>query len=127
MREGSNKDQRKRVLQAWYRQQLKDLIPPLIAKWESAIAVRVAEWGVKQMKTKWGVCNIRARRIWLNLELAKRPIHCLEYVIAHELVHLLERRHNDRFKALLTGFVPNWKSLRQELNQSPLGHDTWTY
>jgi predicted metal-dependent hydrolase len=127
VRQGSDTAQRERVLRAWYRWQLKALIPPLIAKWESAIAVQVAEWGVKQMKTKWGVCNIKARRIWLNLELAKRPIQCLEYVIVHELVHLQERRHNERFVNLMDKFMPHWRRRREELNRSVLGYETWDY
>jgi predicted metal-dependent hydrolase len=100
VREGSDTAQRERVLLAWYRQQLKALIPPLIAQWEAAIGVKVAEWGVKQMKTKWGACNIEARRIWLNLELAKKPVQCLEYIVVHEMVHRVERHHNDRFAKL---------------------------
>jgi len=127
VRQGSDTSQRERVLRAWYRRQLKALIPPLIAKWKSAIAVEVAEWGVKQMKTKWGVCNIRAHRIWLNLELAKRPIQCLEYVIVHELVHLLERLHSERFMELMDKFMPHWRLRREELNRSALGHETWDY
>ena len=88
---------RERILIAWYRQRLKEAIAPLIAKWEAIIGVQVAEWGVKQMKTRWGTCNIEAQRIWLNLELIKKPVHCLEYIIVHEMIHLLERHHNERF------------------------------
>ena len=127
VRQGSDAAQRERVLRAWYRRQLKALIPSLVAKWESTIAVRVAEWGVKKMKTKWGVCNIKARRIWLNLELAKRPIQCLEYVIVHELVHLQERLHNERFMELMDKVMPHWRQRREELNRSALGHETWVY
>ncbi len=82
VREGSNVATRKRVMTEWYRQQLKAEIPTLIAKWEKIIGVEVAEWGVKQMKTRWGTCNTSARRVWLNLELAKKPPQCLEYVVA---------------------------------------------
>jgi predicted metal-dependent hydrolase len=95
VRTGSDRAQRERALLAWYRKQLKHMIPPLIAKWEAIIGVEVADWGVKQMKTRWGTCNIEARRIWLNLELIKKPAHCLEFIIVHEMVHLLERHHND--------------------------------
>jgi predicted metal-dependent hydrolase len=98
-----------------------------IAKWEAVIGVKVAEWGVKQMKTKWGTCNIKARRIWLNLELIKKPIHCLEYIIVHEMVHLLERHHNDRFMAYMNSFMPLWQYYREELNREPLGHESWEY
>lgn len=115
---GSDATVRQRILEAWYRAQLKALIPPLIARWEPVMGVQVAAWGVKRMKTKWGTCNIRARRIWLNLELAKLPPAILEYVVVHEMTHLLERLHNARFKALLDGFLPGWRTLRRGLQES---------
>ena len=87
----------------------------------------VSEWAVKKMKTKWGACNNEARRIWLNLELAKKPAQCLEYIIVHELVHLLERHHNDTFTALMNQFLPQWRARRSELNAAPLAHATWSY
>ncbi len=127
VREGSDTTQRERVLLAWYRQQLKELIPPLIQKWEAIVGVKVTEWGVKRMKTKWGTCNIKARCIWLNLELAKKPVQCLESIIVHEMVHLLERHHNDRFTALMDGIIPQWRHHRAEMNRAPLGHETWSY
>lgn len=127
VRAGSDKAQRERVLLAWYRRALKRRIPPLIARWESVIGVEVAEWGVKQMKTRWGTCNMDARRIWLNLELAKKPESCLEYIIVHEMTHLLERRHNDRFVAYMDHFMPQWRLFRDELNREPLGHAEWAY
>ncbi len=118
IKEGSTAAQRERVFREWHRRQLKALIPPLIEKWERRIGVNVGEVGVKFMKTKWGVCNIRTHRISLSLELVKKPVECLEYVIAHEMVHLLERLHNHRFKALMDEFVPSWRLLRKELNRS---------
>ena len=127
VRTGSDTAERERVLNTWYRRRLKEEIVPLIAKWEALIGVKVAEWGVKQMKTKWGTCNIKARRIWLNLELIKKPVHCLEYIIVHELVHLLERHHNDRFVAHMNSFMPLWQHYRDELNRAPLGHESWEY
>ena len=127
VRESSDTAQRERVLLAWYRQHLKALIPPLIAQWEAPLGVKVAKWGVKQMKTKWGACNVEARRIWLNLQLAKKPVQCLEYIILHEMVHLLERHHNDRFTKLVDSFMPQWRLQRAELNRAPLGHATWRY
>lgn len=127
VREESDAAQRERVFVAWYRQQLKALIPPLIEQWEAIIGVKVAEWGVKQMKTKWGACNIKARRVWLNLELAKKPVLCLEYIIVHEIVHLLERHHNDRFGSLMDQFMPQWRLYRDELNRAPLSHEDWKY
>lgn len=125
VRENSDHAQREKVLLTWYRQQLKELIPPLIAHWEAMIGVKVADWQVKKMKTKWGTCNIAAGRIWLNLELAKKSISCLEYVLVHEMVHLLERHHNDRFIGLMNQFMPQWELYRQALNASMLGHEEW--
>lgn len=119
VRYGSIQEQREQVLTSWYRQQLKAEIPRLIAKWEQVIGVSTNDWGVKKMKTKWGTCNIQAKRIWLNLELIKKPPHCLEYVVVHELVHLLERNHGDRFKAYMTKFMPNWSFYKDELNSLP--------
>jgi predicted metal-dependent hydrolase len=127
VRPGSDTDKRKRVLMSWYRQQLKQAIPPLLSKWEAIIGVKAAEWRIKQMKTRWGTCNIQQRRIWLNLELAKKSPRCLEYIIVHELVHLLERRHNANFIALMDQFMPQWRLLRDELNQAPLAHEEWGY
>lgn len=120
-------DKRERLLQRWYRQQLKELIPPLLQKWQTALDVKAREWAVKKMKTKWGACSVEARRIWLNLELAKKPVQCLEYIIVHELVHLLERHHNDNFTALMNKFLPQWKLRRNELNAAPLAHEAWSY
>jgi hypothetical protein len=118
---------RERVLQSWYRQQLKALIPPLLQKWQPVVGVRVAEWGIKRMKTKWGSCNKDARRIWLNLELAKKPVESLEYIVVHEMVHLLEQHHNDPFRTLMDQFMPKWRLRREELKRTPLGHEKWEY
>lgn len=126
-RPGSDTAQRERILLAWYRKQLRELVPPLITKWELILGVNVADWGIKQMKTKWGTCSIEACRIWLNLELAKKPIRCLEYIVVHELIHLLERHHNDRFTALMEKYLPSWRFLREELNREPLAHENWDY
>ncbi len=125
--EGSDKAFRERVMLAWYRQQLKAQIPALIAQWEPVLGVKVADWRVKQMKTKWGTCNIEAGRIWLNLELAKKSAQCLEYIVVHEMMHLLERHHNDHFTELMNKFMPQWKLHREELNRSSLGHEEWGY
>jgi predicted metal-dependent hydrolase len=119
--------QREQVLHRWYRQQLKKLTSPLLEKWQTALGVQVADWRIKKMKTKWGTCTVEARRIWLNLELAKKPVKCLEYLIVHELAHLLERRHNDRFIALMNKHLPQWRLHRAELNSAPLAHETWSY
>lgn len=127
VRPGSSAEQREAVLLRWHREQLKALIPPLLEKWQPVLGVQIAAWGIKKMKTKWGSCNVDARRVWLNLELAKKPPQCLEYIVVHELVHLLERHHNERFTALMDGFLPNWRSSRDSLNRSPLGHESWDY
>jgi hypothetical protein len=119
--------QRDQVMQDWYRQQLRELIPPLLVKWQTAMEVQLNEWGIKKMKTRWGSCNPIARRIWLNLELAKKPVECLEYILVHELAHLIERHHNDNFVKLMDEHMPQWRLHRQRLNSEPLVHDTWSY
>lgn len=118
---------REKALREWYRTELKARVPDLIAQWEPVIGEPVAEWGVKRMKTKWGSCNIDARRIWLNLELAKKPPECLEYILVHEMVHFLERHHNDNFRALMDTFLPKWRLHRDLLNSAPLAHEEWQY
>jgi len=127
VRRGADATERERVLRRWYRERLRELIPPLLAKWEGRLGVRVAGWGIRKMKTKWGACNVDARRIWLNLELAKKPVPCLEYLIVHELMHLIEQNHTDRFLALMDRHLPNWRRYRQELNAAPLAHESWRY
>ena len=127
VRPGSDLAERECVLLTWYRRQLRQQIPPLIARWEPILGVQVAEWRIKHMKTKWGTCNIQARRIWFNLELIKKSAGCLEYIVVHEMVHLLERHHNERFTAYMNRHLPLWQYYRAELNQAPLGHETWDY
>jgi predicted metal-dependent hydrolase len=124
---GTSVENRKLVLTAFYRIQLKARIEKLIPDWTKRMAVEVSEWNVKQMKTKWGSCNTGSKRIWLNLELAKKNYECLEYILVHELVHLLERNHNDRFRAHMDKFLPNWREHRDLLKNTPLAFDTWTY
>lgn len=118
---------RLKLMNEWYRDQLKRVIPELIEQWQAKIGVTANDWGVKKMKTKWGSCNIEAKRIWLNLDLAKKPPECLEYIIVHELVHLLERNHNSRFVAYMDEFMPKWRLNREILNKSPLSHEEWEY
>lgn len=120
-------DQRERVLAHWYRERLRALATPLIEKWQGILGVTVEEWGIKKMKTKWGSCNANARRIWLNLELVKKPPECLEYLIVHELTHLLVRHHDDRFHALMDKHLPRWQAIRKILNAAPLAHEVWDY
>ena len=120
-------EQRERVLAHWYRERLRALAAPLIEKWQGILGVAVEEWGIKKMKTKWGSCNANARRIWLNLELVKKPPECLEYLIVHELTHLLVRHHDDRFHALMDKHLPRWQAIRKILNAAPLAHEVWEY
>jgi predicted metal-dependent hydrolase len=125
LRPGTGRDRREELLYAWYRRHMKELIPGLISKWQPVIGVQVDDWGIKRMKTRWGSCNTRDHRVWLNLELAKRPLHCIEYVLVHEMVHLLERKHSDCFRELMDQFLPQWRLYRDELNQAPLAHEDW--
>ncbi len=127
IRKGTSRDQREEILHAWYRQQLRQLIPQYVAKFEKKMNVRVAEVCIRTMKTKWGTCNSKAKRIWLNTELAKKPIESIEYVLIHEMVHLLVRNHNDDFIAAMSKYSPKWRHLREELNRSALGHVEWSY
>jgi predicted metal-dependent hydrolase len=122
---GTSTQNRALVLNEWYRDQLKARIPDLLNHWQPVIGKEVADWGIKRMKTKWGSCNISQRRIWLNLELAKKPIECLEYVLVHELVHLLERHHNARFKAYMDKYLPHWQQCRDILKREPLENENW--
>lgn len=124
---GADRETRERVLQRWYRTQLRQRILPLLEKWQPVIGVSINEVRIKKMKTRWGSCNVEARRIWLNLELIKKSPQCLEYVLVHEMVHLLERRHNERFQALMDHFLPDWRLRRDELNRAPLGYADWRY
>jgi predicted metal-dependent hydrolase len=110
--------QRVAIMENWYRQQLNIIVPPMITKWQTRLDVEVNEWRIKKMKTKWGTCNINQKRIWLNLELAKKPVECIEYVVLHELTHLLERLHNDRFKAILDTHQPQWREHKKLLNMA---------
>ena len=115
------------VVEEWYRQQLKQAALPLIAKWESRLGVKVERCYVQRMKTKWGSCNHHARTIRLNTDLAKKPPECLEYLVVHELVHLLEPTHNASFIALMNQYMPKWQSHRQTLDRLPVRHESWRY
>lgn len=116
----STQAQRKILLESWQRKQLKNLIPEYIKKWESIMKVQVKDFGVKKMKTRWWTCNPRAHRIWLTLELIHQPIECIEYVIVHEMTHLLERWHGKKFIALMDEFLSDWREYKKVLNQTRL-------
>ncbi len=127
VRPGATIQKKEEIINEWYRAQLKKTIPKLIEKWEKKIGVQSNEFGIKKMRTKWGTCNTQAKRIWLNLELAKKPIECLEYIIVHELIHLLERTHNQTFINHMNTFMPKWRFYRDELNMLPFSHTDWKY
>src|SRR5690554_4900237 len=127
VRPNTSTESRLKLMNEWYREQLKLVIPKLMEQWQTKVGVVADDWAVKKMKTKWGSCNIEAKRIWLNLDLAKKPPECLEYIIVHELVHLLERHHNSRFLAYMDEFMPKWRLHRDTLNKSPLSHEEWGY
>jgi len=126
-RPNANQAKREQIIEQWYRTRLKEIVPPLIEKWEKKIGVQSNEFGIKKMRTRWGTCNPTAKRIWLNLELAKKPVECLEYIIVHELVHLLEPTHNERFLGYMNQFMPKWRYHREELNRLPFRHLDWKY
>ncbi|NTV90617.1 MAG: M48 family metallopeptidase, partial [Clostridiales bacterium] len=115
---GYSKEKREKLVNEWLRRNLHKEIPALLEKWQPIIGVKILDWGIKNMKTRWGTCNIKARRIWLNLRLAQKPRECLEYVVVHELVHLLERKHNKVFKDYMSRFIPEWKLIKAGLNGS---------
>jgi predicted metal-dependent hydrolase len=127
VRPGTDRDKREAVLHRWYRQLLSEQMPGLVAKWEPVIGVDVAEWRIKKMKTRWGSCSAAARRIWVNLALAEKPPSCLEYIVVHEMVHLIERLHNDQFLEHMDRLLPQWRLCRDELNLAPLAHEGWKY
>jgi len=127
VRPGTDQEKRQAIVEEWYRNQVKQAVPPLLAKWESRLGVKVERFFVQRMKTKWGSCNHADHRIRLNTELAKKPMQCLEYILVHELTHLVERHHNERFIALMDEQLPQWRLHRQELNAAPLAHESWSY
>ena len=127
VRPGTDDNKRHAVIEDWSRQQIRLALPPLMARWQQVVGVTVERFYIQRMKTRWGSCNEAARTIRLNTELAKKPPECLEYILVHELVHLLERRHNERFVGLMNRFLPQWPVLRDELNRAPLAHENWRY
>lgn len=122
---GADRDQREARLNQWYRERLREQIPALLRKWEQKLKVDVAEVRIRRMKTKWGSCNPEARRIWLNLELSKKPVSSLEYVLVHEMTHFRERRHGEGFRKTMDVMMPGWHLQRDELNRAPLAYERW--
>jgi predicted metal-dependent hydrolase len=127
IRPGTLASKREAIMEQWYREQLKAAIPPLLARWSPIMGVSVDRFFVQRMKTQWGSCTPARRWIRLNTELVKKPRECLEYILVHELAHLIEPTHNARFIALMDGFMPNWPQRRDQLNALPVRHEEWEY
>lgn len=127
IRPGTSQERKQAMLEAWYRENLKQAIPALIEKWQPLMGVRVNRFYVQQMKTKWGSCSFHSGNIRLNTELAKKPLACLEYIVVHEMTHLLEPTHNSHFIGLMDQFIPKWRFYRDELNRLPVRHEEWRY
>lgn len=127
VRPGTNPTRKQAILEAWYRDNLRQAVPALIEKWQSRMGVSVTRFYVQSMKTKWGSCSVHSGSIRLNTELAKKPRACLEYIVVHEMTHLLEPTHNSRFIGLMDRFMPKWRFYRDELNRLPVRHEEWGY
>jgi len=127
IRAAASQERKQEVLEAWHREQLKVALPPLLAKWEKLLGVKAGRCFVQKMRTKWGSCSHDSGNIRLNTDLAKKPPECLEYIVVHELVHLLEPSHNQRFVFLMDQFMPKWKFYRDQLNRLPVRHEDWEY
>ncbi|MCG6200039.1 M48 family metallopeptidase [Psychromonas antarctica] len=125
--ENTSVENRLKLLNNLYRQEIKTSLEKLLPYWQKKLDVKPETIGIRKMKTKWGSCNIEAKRIWLNLELAKKPFECIEFVLVHELVHLIERHHNDRFKRIMDKNMPDWRERRNLLNSLPLAYEDWSY
>ena len=123
----SSLEKKEEVMSGWYRSSLKNVGLDLIVKWKKIIGKKVKEYSVRKMRTRWGTCNRDQKKVCLNLELAKKPEHCIEYIIVHEMVHLLEKNHTDKFKAYMNKFMPKWRLYKEELNKSLLGDVKWKY
>jgi predicted metal-dependent hydrolase len=122
---GTDTDKRRHLVESWQRQQLRDRVGALVAKWQPVIGREVRKFSVRRMKTKWGSCNRESSHIWLNLELATKHPNCLEYIVVHEMTHLSERSHGKRFTALMDRFLPDWRARRDALNDAPLAAQSW--
>jgi predicted metal-dependent hydrolase len=127
VRPGSDDKKKHAIVEAWYRRQLREAALPLFARWEPLTGVKVERFFVRRMKTKWGSCNHGARTVRLNTELAKKPRECLEYIVVHEMTHVLEPTHNARFVTLMDQIMPQWRFYRDQLNRLPVSHEDWTY
>jgi predicted metal-dependent hydrolase len=127
VRPNSTRDKREQIMQEWLRNRMRENLKDLIPKWEGIIGVSASHYGIKRMRTKWGSCNSEQKRIWLNLELAKKSPQCLEYVLVHEIIHILEPKHSDRFFSLLDEYMSTWRIHKETLDKPPLVHVDWDY
>ena len=127
VRPRADEHKKRELVEEWYRDQVKEAVPAMIAKWERRMDVKVAHLFVQRMKTKWGSCNPRSHSIRLNTDLAKKPLECVEYVVVHEMAHLIVRHHDDRFRGVMDECLPNWRQLQRMLNNAPLSHSDWAY
>jgi predicted metal-dependent hydrolase len=127
IRPQTSQKKRQEILDKWYRKELQQIAPVVIARYEKEMDVKVSDFGIKKMRTRWGTCNRNRKRVWLNLELAKKPREHIEYIIVHEMVHLLEKHHNDRFIAFMDKFLPKWRHYKEGLNRIPLRYENWSY
>lgn len=127
VRPNTTQEQRANILSSWYREQLKAELPELIEKWAPILNIEVNKFYIQQMKTRWGSCNPQKQNIRLNTELAKKPLICLEYIVVHEMLHLIEPSHNTKFMTLMKQFMPKWHQVKEELNHLPVRHENWTY
>lgn len=125
MRSGSSAEKRAEVMHEWHKALLHEVVPTLIGRWEARLGVRVNRYFLQRMKTRWGGCNHLAGHIRLNTELVKKPKDLLEYIIVHEMAHLIEPTHSERFTALLDRHYPTWREARAELNELPLSAESW--
>jgi predicted metal-dependent hydrolase len=127
IRPGSDEARRQEVLDSWYREQVRLKLPKLLGKWQGLMGVKATRIFVHRMKTRWGSCNPSSGNVRLNTELAKKPPECLEYILVHELAHLIEPTHNARFLALMDKYIPHWQQIKDELNRLPVRHETWDH
>ena len=121
----ATKEQRELIMTKWYKDEMNKLLIPLVDKWQNKIGIDIDSYNIRKMKTKWGSCNHDQKRILLNLELVKKPVHCLEYVLVHEMIHFLENTHNTVFVFYMDKFLPQWRTIKKELNQLPLADEVW--
>ena len=127
VRPHTSQKKRQEIMDEWYRKGLREFAPAIIARYEQIMGVKVHELGIKKMRTRWGTCSRARKRVWLNLELAKKPREYIEYIVVHEMVHLLEKHHNGSFAAYMDKFLPKWRHYKEALNRIPLRHENWSY